>query len=141
MTGLKASNRTKVPVSSLIPNDFSIFIPFDSLLVRWEHWIGLLSLFEEAALPAPLALHHQIVMLGFHCNRLIQVIFHVALVAGIHIHPTNPESELNVQNFNFSQEQLFLPLNNNIISSLLQRRSKKYISAHLSQMGFLITMC
>ena len=51
-----------------IPDNLPILIPLDSLFVGWEHGVGLLSLLEEAALAAPLTLHHQVMVLGL-CHR------------------------------------------------------------------------
>lgn len=73
---------------TLVPDDFSILVPFDSLFMRWEHRIGLFGLLEEAAFSAPFCLHHQVVVFRLHCNGLVQIVVDVALVAWVHIHPT-----------------------------------------------------
>jgi len=70
--------RTCIEVAS--PDDFPILVPFDSLLMRGEHWIRLFGLFEEAAFAATLALHHQVVMFSFNYSWLIQIIVYITLV-------------------------------------------------------------
>lgn len=76
-------------ISALVPDDFPILVPLDSLLVRGEHRIRLFGLLEEAAFAAPLGLHHQVVVFRFHRSWLIQIIVHITLVTRVHVHPAS----------------------------------------------------
>lgn len=76
-------------INIVIPDDFTILIPFDSLLVCGKHWVRLFGLFEKAAFAASLALHHQVVMFGFHRSWLIQIVIHITLITRVHIHPAS----------------------------------------------------
>lgn len=57
-----------------------------------EHGVRFLGLLEEASLAPSFTFHHQIVMFGLHCNRLLQIIVHIALIARVHVHPEQLES-------------------------------------------------
>lgn len=78
----------------ILPDDFSVLVPFYSLLVGGEHGIRLFSLFEEAAFPVTLTLHHQVVVFGFDYGRLLQVILHVTLITGANIYPEETLDEI-----------------------------------------------
>lgn len=76
-----------------VPDDLSVFVPLDPLLVGGEHGVRLLGLFEEAALADAVSLHHEIMVFGFHHRRQLQVILHVALITRVNVHP---ETDTNI---------------------------------------------
>lgn len=76
-------------ISIEVPDDFPIFVPFDSLFMCRKHWVGLLGLFEETAFSAPLRLHHQVMVFRFHSSWLLQIIIHITLITGVYIYPAS----------------------------------------------------